>query len=181
MNKNLFIAIIGLAFVGVALYSSQSGNSYGQPPVTSNDMMMPGSLVHNLPTGGGDQAFAKVAPNAVYVGEQIPGRQVVVGMAALVSPGYVVIHEATPEGKPGAIIGNSSLIEEGSGRNIPVTLTRETKDGDLLLAMLHAEMGGDGFSPSTDIPAQDGMGNAVFMIFQVKEGAADPSAEQIMF
>ncbi len=50
--------------------------------------------------------------------------------------GFAVIHE-DDDGQPGAIIGYTDLLEEGSGSDVVADLNRDAEDGETLWGMLH--------------------------------------------
>lgn len=180
MNKNIIIAIVGLLTVVGVVWSSKALAPTAPVPATSNDNVEPGSVVHNLPPDGGASSFARIADNALFLVEQRPGNMIIVNIVALLSPGYVVIHESA-NGKPGAIIGASALLENNGGQNIPITLIRPAKDGEELIAMLHTEKSVAGFDPQTDLPIRDTEGNIIHAVFGVSASALDPSTIEIMF
>ena len=171
MNKNTLIVLIVVAIVGGFVWYSGVLSSVLRVPVTSND---------NLPTDGLSAGFMKLGPDALYAAEQRPGKELVINIVNLASPGYVVIHESKDE-KPGAIIGNSVLLENTESKNIKMTLSRTAKDGEELIAMLHTEREVAGFDPSTDLPVRDTANNIIYMIFHVSASAPDPSSAEVMF
>lgn len=181
MNKNTtIIAIVAVIIIGLAVWYFSLSNPEAQIPVTSNDTVEEGSVVHNLPTDGQNTGFAKLGSNAIYVAEQRPGKVIVINIVNLEFPGYVVIHESK-DGKPGAVIGASPLISGLEGKNLKITLNREVKDGEELMAMLHSEKSGSGFDATVDIPVLDSLSNAMGMIFQISASAPDPELVEIKF
>lgn len=125
----------------------------------------------------GDSAGFIVGRNAIYVAEQSPSRTVSVAVARLEKPGFVVIHEDSA-GKPGKILGTSSVLPTGEIKNLtPIGLSRTTKDGETLYAMLHLDDGDNIFDPAKDKPALDSLGSEpVMMIFTVSVGANELGA-----
>ena len=182
MNKNIVVAFVVLVIIGVVVwYSGMWGRLWQKPIVTSNDEVDSEILGHSVETGDGAvSGFARLAENALYVAEQRPGKEIIVTIVNLASPGYVVIHEFKNE-KAGTILGNSALIEKAEGKNIKVSLNRLVKDGEELVAMLHTEKGGVGFDLTTDLPVRDAFENIIHMEFQVSDDAPDPSAVEVMF
>lgn len=70
---------------------------------------------------------------------QTAGNKVSFINVTLTNPGYVVIHE-DKNGEAGRIIGHSDLVV-GSADNITVPLTRQSKTGELLHAVIHRDDG----------------------------------------
>lgn len=170
MNKIIVIVLITLVILGCIVWYSGILS-----PVVPN-----GNTEQENTTDDSSTGFMKLGENAIYVADQLPGKDLVINIVNIASPGYVVIHESD-NGKPGAIIGNSALIETTVGKNIKVTLKRAAKDGEELIAMLHTEKGVAGFDPTTDLPVLDTSGNPIHMIFQVDASASDPSSVEVMF
>jgi|GEM_PF-775797 len=109
--------------------------------------------------------------NMVVVMEQRPGTTVT-GMVHLAAPGYLVIHE-DKGGEPGAVLGASALLPAGDTDNIKVALSRPSKDGETLHAMLHFEKGGNtAFSAAEDTPVPSALGGPIHGWFQVSSDAA---------
>lgn len=176
MKKIIFFVLI----IAAALFwYAQSNKNSVQTPVTSNDTDTSENTVGNTPTNE-NSSFAKLASNSIYIAEQRPGKDIIVNIVNIESAGYVVIHEST-DGKPGAIIGQSALIETTTAKNTKIVLKRPVKDGEELIAMLHAEKGGTGFDASTDTPVLDTTGAPLHMIFQVNATAPDPASVEVMF
>ena len=177
MNKiTLGVSVVIAVFV--VLWYSGILNLVPQVPTTLNDVSGSGSVAGTIPEGS-DLGFAILAPNAIYVAEQWPGKELVINIVGIELPGYVVVHESK-DGKPGAIIGNSDIIRSGGGENVKVVLKRAVKDGEELIAMLHNEKVGTGFDPAIDLPVVAD-GSAIHMIFQVSAEAPDPSAVEVRF
>jgi hypothetical protein len=135
---------------------------------------------HPLNPGAGEQGFAKLGANAIYVAEQRPGNTIVINNVNIVPKGYVVIHESK-DSVPGKIIGYTALDAGTQTTKLKVTLDRDVTDGEELIAMLHADNGDGKFDAATDSPVQDSMGNPLFMVFSVFKDAQDPSSVQVMF
>lgn len=118
-----------------------------------------------------------ISNNAIYVAEQIPGDIVSVQVVRLEKPGFVEIHEDN-NGKPGKILGSSILLSAGETRNLPpIRLSRTTKDGETIYAMLHSDNGDGKFEAADDKPILDPVGNTpVMMIVAVSKEATEPEA-----
>jgi hypothetical protein len=115
-----------------------------------------------------------VGENAIYVATQHPDEHVHVSMSVLKSGGYVVVH-ANNEGKPGSILGNSSLLPAGGSENFDVELSRSSKDGEIMHAMLHMDNGDGIFNAADDAPIKDIDGNIIMMQFSVSKDAEEPA------
>jgi hypothetical protein len=128
-----------------------------------------------------DETFGsmlRVGPNAIYVDTQTAGASsVLVGIAAMEKPGYVVIH-ADDGGVPGRIIGTSELRSEG-GEQFEVSLSEALVDGQVYYAMLHTDDGDGSFDAAKDAPVTDMDGNVILMSFEARTGyqpSTGPSA-----
>ncbi len=105
--------------------------------------------------------------NTITVSDQAAVKTVLVSSAKLAENGYVVIHEDSA-GKPGPVIGNSSLLAAGPYNNLVVNLNRTTKDGETLYAMLHKDSGDGAYKfPGDDLPVFDTEGKAVLVKFKI--------------
>ena len=105
--------------------------------------------------------------NLVLVSDYTAGKTVTVARVVLEKPGYVMIHEDA-SGKPGAIIGTSTLLSAGESTDVVVNLKRAGKDEEVLYAMLHMDDGDGKFVATTDLPVTDSQGNVVMMNFIVE-------------
>jgi len=91
----------------------------------------------------------------------------------LENPGFVVIHEDSA-GTPGKILGASSLVPAGETKNVPIALSRATKDGEIIYVMLHLDDGDGKFDAAKDKPALDSVsGEPVMMVVMVSKDAAE--------
>ena len=106
-------------------------------------------------------AGMRAEENAIVVVEQKPNTSVVASIIHLSAPGYVVIHEDN-NGKSGAIIGASTLLSAGESADITIMLSRDSRDGETLHAMLHEETGrNQTFSALEDTPVQSNFGGPI--------------------
>jgi hypothetical protein len=103
--------------------------------------------------------------------EQKPGRSVTGSIVYLAAPGYLVIHEDN-NGEPGAILGSSALLPAGESTGIQVALSRESKDGETLHAMLHFEKGGNATFATEDTPVPSRLGGPISGWFEISSEAA---------
>ncbi len=128
---------------------------------------------------GSASAGLRVEDNAIVVNDQKPGNVVSVSQVYLSVPGYVVIHEMT-NGKVGAVIGSSSLLQAGTQNNVPVKLIRSVKNGEEFAAMLHAEKDGNSsFDVTTDTPIQSKLGGPIMMMFSISSTANEGGSVSI--
>ncbi|OGG72749.1 hypothetical protein A3A38_03760 [Candidatus Kaiserbacteria bacterium RIFCSPLOWO2_01_FULL_53_17] len=119
-------------------------------------------------------AGMRAEENMVVVSEQRPGASVTGSIIYLAAPGYLIIHEDR-SGEPGIILGASALLPAGESTGVKVILSRASKDGETLHAMLHFEKGGNAtFTPSEDTPVQSRLGGPISGWFEVsKDASAD--------
>ena len=125
---------------------------------------------------GGNSSGLVVGKNAIYVAEQVPSRNVLVAVVHLEDLGFVVIHEDA-SGVPGTILGTSGLLAAGETKSpaAMILLSRVTKDGETIYAMLHLDDGDGVFDAEKDKPAKDSMGGEpVMMIVMVSADAVEP-------
>lgn len=121
---------------------------------------------------GDNTSMMRAEENAVVVMEQRPGSSIVASSVFLASPGFVVIHE-DGSGAPGAILGASALVQAGESTNVNVVLSRASRDGERLHAMLHNDVDGNGsFSASTDTPVQSKLGGPINGWFDISSDAS---------
>lgn len=142
-NKTIVIvALIAVVIVGLTLYF-RSGDSELDSTNNSSGLI--------------------VGKNAIYAAEQLPGNSVIISVARLEKPGFVVIHEDNA-GTPGNILGVSNLLQEGETRDLPaIQLSRTTEDGEDIYAMLHLDDGDGIFDAVKDLPALDSTTNSPVM------------------
>lgn len=131
----------------------------------------------NEPAGSNDSTGFIVSNNAIYVADQLPGRSVSIAVMQLEKPGFVVILKDNA-GTPGKILGVSGALPTWETKNIgPIGLSRITKDGEVLYAMLYLDDGDDVFDSAKDKPALDSLGDEpVLMIFSVSTNASEVGA-----
>ena len=122
-------------------------------------------------------APARAGPNLVYVTDQPPGVAVTVAQVGLARSGYVVIHNSD-NGKPGEVVGASSLLSAGDRAIVSVTLTQPAGVGQVLFAMLHRDDGDGAFDAANDLPVRDSLGNTMMMEFSISADVNAPDAVQ---
>lgn len=156
MNTKIFfvVGVIVVVIVGAMLFFQRGGEQSD----TSEDLS--GLIIDK---------------NAIYVMAQLPSDAVAVEVVRLERSGFVVIHEDVA-GVPGAILGTSGLLRAGETENpASITLSRVTKDGETIFAMLHLDDGDGVFDAAKDKPAEDQMsGGPVMMIVEVRADAPEP-------
>ncbi|MGQ0741074.1 MAG: DUF7282 domain-containing protein [Alphaproteobacteria bacterium] len=116
-----------------------------------------------------------VGENTIYVAEQPPGPSVSASLVRLRKRGFVVIHDDAA-GRPGRILGASGLLAAGETKNLPpVTLSRATRDGETIYAMLHFDNGNGKFDVADDKAVLDPESGApMMMIVSVSKHATEP-------
>lgn len=171
MNKTILI-IIALIVIGGGYFFFQGGGYQ-----TSEENPSLGAPAPGFESVPETEVFT--SENSVTANSQLQGNNVTVASIQLAEPGYVAIHEDA-EGKPGPVIGNSELLEEGT--NVVITLTRESKKGETLYAMLHADDGDGTYEfPGDDVPVKNEGGGAVLSKFSIVERIVEvvPSVKEI--
>lgn len=158
------LVVIALAAAGYWYWISTRPESAGQATQTDGT-----STQGQVSTSAGMLA----EDNAVVVNEQRPGNSVTGSLVYLDASGFLVLHEAG-DGEPGAIIGSSALLSRGENSNIRVSLSRQTRDGETLYAMLHYDTNGDGrFDANTDTPVPSQLGGPIYGWFDISSSASE--------
>lgn len=152
------IAALIILAAGAYFYSNDTGARGGNGIDPNSEL--------GLTTSG-----MRAEENMVVVVEQKPGTGVIGSIIHLAAPGYLVIHEDMG-GEPGAVIGSSTLLPAGESTGVMVALTRASKDGETLYAMLHFEKGGNTtFSAPEDTPVPSILGGSIHGIFEISADA----------
>ncbi|MEK7281070.1 MAG: hypothetical protein AAB037_01800, partial [Chloroflexota bacterium] len=108
-----------------------------------------------------------IGANAIYVAEQAPSPTLAVVVVRLEKPGFVVVHEDAA-GAPGAILGRSAVLPAGETNNpASIPLSRPTRDGETLYAMLYLDDGDGIFDATKDKPALDPVGALPVMMIVI--------------
>ena len=156
MKYFVALLVIGALSAGIYIYTAGS-------PAPESVMEEDTNMVSGM----------RAEENAVVVMEQKPGNTVLGSMVYLAAPGYLVIHE-DKNGEPGAILGTSALLQAGENTNIPVTLSRASRDGETLHAMLHTDADSNGsFDASIDPPVQSRLGGPIHGWFEITSSAGE--------
>ncbi|RJR12550.1 hypothetical protein C4585_03525 [Candidatus Parcubacteria bacterium] len=157
MNKSLiFGAVVIIAGIaGYYLYSSTA--TVSENTNENSDTTSAGMLAEE---------------NAVVVSEQKPGSTVTGSIVYLAAPGFLVIHEDA-DGAPGAILGASAVLQAGENTEVPVTLSRASREGETLYAMLHTDTDANGsFDAAIDIPVESILGGPIQGWFEITSSAS---------
>jgi len=93
---------------------------------------------------------------SVTVNTQPAGMRTAIKSVISSKPGFIVIHEDA-NGKPGAVLGVSLLIQPGTMQDASVPVA--TKAGSSYWAVFHADNGDGMFKEAQDLAAQDEKGN----------------------
>lgn len=170
----IFVTIIILAALIVAVYFI-----FGQVADNSSKTTVSDTTEPDTPT-----SLLRISENLIYVADQPYRPMLVVNAVYFSEPGYIVIHSVTKEDTPGAIFAWSALLAEGEHRNVEIVGIPDY-DAPLpfnkLIAMLHKDDGDKVFDDKKDVPLTDGLGNPVWMLFNIDESAPDPRNVQINF
>lgn len=154
MPKNWVLPGVGVVAIVVVILIAVLANRGGyQAPTTPQPTVQP-------PTPA-------VLSNSVTVSDQAAGRAATIDGVTLKESGYVVIHEDA-KGSPGKVIGNSNVLQVGTYNNLTVNLTRVSKEGEILYAMLHSDDGDGTYGfPDEDFPIKDEKGQVVLKKYTV--------------
>ena len=163
----LFIIAGVLAIAGAFILANRQRGGSGRPEPE-------GRSISTTPSSSSSANGLRAGSDAIYVPDQAPSSMVTVGFVLLAHSGFVVIHEDAG-GEPGAIVGASALMKAGeTGNGGRITLSRESKDGEALYAMLHQDDGDGMFDAAKDLPVRDQSGNSIAMQFEIARDAAAP-------
>lgn len=155
MNKNWLwagaLGVVAIIVVVIVIFAVRGGYQAPQAPVTTEvTSPTPVALINSVSASG-----------------QPAGQTVTIASVTLKENGFIAIHEDA-EGKPGKVIGNSTLLQAGSYSNVTVNLTRVSKDDETLHPMLHSDDGDGTYGfPDEDFPIKDEQGNIVITKFIV--------------
>jgi len=99
-----------------------------------------------------EQVVVETKPSIAVEEQKVENDNVVVTRLFLDKPGYIVIHKVV-DGKPGAVIGNSGLLDGGNS-NINVKVSDYENENELI-AMLHYDDGDGNYEfPGDDTPTK---------------------------
>lgn len=163
-TKNLIIVIlVAIVGIGVGYYIGYDIGFERSGRMSADEAKNPAA------------SALRVGENALYVPDQMPGKSVVVEFVTLAEAGFVVIHESI-EGALGPILGKSDRLAPGLTEKTAITLSRDAKDGEELIVMLHHDDGDGGFDPAKDLPVKDAEGSAMMMPFSISHDAVLPDS-----
>lgn len=116
--------------------------------------------------------------DVVLAEDQNAGWDINVSVIKLQKPGFVVLHRANDLGKPGAILGASTLLD-GELSDFALRLDAPAYDNDTLFAMLHYDDGDGTFDSELDSPVLDALENPVMIEFKaLPAGYETPNVEE---
>lgn len=110
------------------------------------------------------------------------GESITIASVTLPTDGYVVVH-ADADGTPGAVIGWSDLLPEGTSTDVTVTFEEPLTETQTVFPMAHIDANGNGeyefFPPddTTDIPATFEDGSVAVVGGEVTVETGEASAE----
>jgi hypothetical protein len=131
------------------------------------------NTLNNTPTSIEDQ----VGQNAVVVSNARPNNIVALDSVTLAHAGFVAIHEDSV-GMPGAIIGVSDYLYAGTRVGVAIKLSRTSRNGEILYAMIHNDDGDQKFDAALDLPAKEN-GEVVMQRFSVDVNAPEAADRKL--
>lgn len=166
MNNKMILVLVAVVILGGGAYFLLGNMA---PDTTVTNDIAPTNTDQMPDTSSGMRA----EENMVVVNEQKPSKTITGSIVNVAAPGFLVIHEDTA-GNPGTILGASALLQTGESTNIPVTLSRATKDGEKLHAMLHSDVDANGkFDAAIDSPVMSSMGGPLEGWFEINADAQE--------
>ncbi len=156
--------IIVLLIASIGLIGTYLWNSTDTPEVVGSDT----DTMNENTTAG-----MRAEENMVAVMEQRPGTSITGSLVYLAAPGFLVVHEDN-NGAPGVILGASALLWTGESSQVQVALSRATRDGETLHAMLHSDSNNSGsFESSADMPVPSRLGGPISGWFEISSKASE--------
>jgi hypothetical protein len=165
------IVVLVLIVLGLLFWNAQTREPLAESPIPEEPFELP-SPSPLVPVFSPTPTPSPTA--SITVSGQTPGNAVTIDSVTLTEPGFIAIH-TDQSGKPGPVIGNSDLLPAGTFTGTSVKLTRRSKNGETLYAMLHTDVNGNGVYefPGVDVPTVDSAGQSVTVPFTI--GTASPS------
>lgn len=160
------VAIVLIVFLVFVLFRQNSVT----PPTTVDGL---GSLPPPPPP---PPPMPGIGGESIFAHDQKPGKSIVAPLVTLSTGGFLVIHEDA-NGTPGPIIGFSTLLEAGAHENVEIMLTRTSKLGETLHAMLHSDNGDRKFIATDDEPIRGVDGTIIMTNFLVDEETTSADSE----
>lgn len=109
--------------------------------------------------------------NAIVVGDQKPGDDVVIHYVKLDKPGYAVVYHVDGQGNK-VPVGTSSYLASGEHFNVVVSVTTPTEDSQTIVAELFEDDGDEVFDIATDSLAMES-GEAVDASAEISVDASE--------
>jgi hypothetical protein len=104
--------------------------------------------------------LAPLTPAAVTLeGQRTDGEAVVVAEVTLPAPGFVAV-QGEEDGLPGAVLGLSELLAQGTHREVLVPLARTVAGPQTLFAVVYIDRDGDGLAGITSAESPDAVAQA---------------------
>lgn len=177
MNKVFFLSVSAI-LLGAGCVAPTSPRAPAEAPPSPQ-----ASVPSSVPPSIAQEAVSESVVGKNYLGvlkNQKPGKEVLINRVWVTKKGFVVLH-TDENGAAGKILANSSLLNAGETRDVPVRF--QVQPGVTYWAMLHIDNGNGKFSAADDTPAKDEKEIPVTASFTV-EGArtspATPSTEVIL-
>lgn len=160
-TKPILISVLLILILILSSCGSQQNNSSNNdlPEMDLNDNHSSDEANHNDGNNddhADDTEGQIVLPAVEVMDQEIAGGSVTIPSVTMAEDGWVVIHTANAEGKPGPVIGYAQ-VPAGTSNDIAVNLEAE-KATPKLFAMLHIDAGtlGTYEFPGDDAPVKDG-------------------------
>lgn len=115
----------------------------------------------NTATSSSLMADVVYLKSSLYAGTELPGAQLVIDLAVLEVPGFIVVYKESSE-PTGEYIGISSLLSEGEHNAVAINLSEHVVHGQTVKAILHKDDGDEKFDMVTDFFVRDDEQNAIF-------------------
>ncbi len=157
------LVAVALAIVLIALIVANQWSSSPTVPTASRPN---GAAPAGQEQEGTSTPPSAGAVNEILVESQGPASSVRVAFVSLLENGFVVVHEET-DGIPGAILGVSGFVRAGANKDISVSLSRSSKSGEKLLAILHGDDGNERFDERKDEAIKVAGGGLVVFPFTI--------------
>ncbi len=158
----LFLSLDAEAVLHATLHvdMDQDGRFLYEPPDDFVDLPAvsgEGSVAAASATVG---LLAPLAPAAVSLAEQrTDGEEVVVAEVTLPAPGFVAV-QRDEDGVPGAILGLSGLLPEGTSRDVAIPLNQPAAGPQTIFAVAYIDRDGDGMAGITAADSPDEVAQA---------------------
>jgi hypothetical protein len=159
-NMLIVAAVAVVVGGGVYWYSKSS-----EPKIEPIDLPTGQNLQANNANGqtntvvpAGDPSQIK-GKNLINLGPQKPGNSLIVDLVNLVKPGYIVVYQATSQGKAGSLVAVSPLIKAGTSEDLVVKAA--LRPSTTYVVVLRGDDGDGKFNATKDIQLNDVNGKPV--------------------